>query len=148
MPILTYLDVWPFMLQPIIMVIDSELCFQLTKETPQPRHPMFGWALTPLTDGIDLISMKMADHKLWCFRPNLGFLFKNIFQNVSAVLEEVSIFTQKLKDTADADSHEWGSMDLRLHEQTTGPGPLFGALRSLITRVKLKNIKNRLERWV
>ncbi|KMW66613.1 hypothetical protein BDDG_11614 [Blastomyces dermatitidis ATCC 18188] len=56
--------VWPFMAQPIITVIDPELCSQLTQETPQPRHPMFGWALTPVTDGIDLISMNMADHEV------------------------------------------------------------------------------------
>ncbi|OJD18441.1 hypothetical protein AJ78_01561 [Emergomyces pasteurianus Ep9510] len=165
-PPLIYLDVWPFMAQPIIMVIDPELCSQLTQETPQPRHPMFGWALAPVTDGIDLISMNLADHKLWRSRLNPGFSSKNIFQNMPVVLEEVSIFAQKLQDAADENSHDWGSMftfysgavdltidvtsrfsiDLRLHEQTTGPGPLFNALRSLIARVKLKNIWNRLER--
>ncbi|KAL5353694.1 hypothetical protein ACLOAV_001734 [Pseudogymnoascus australis] len=49
------------------------------------------------------------------------------------VLEEVSVFAQKLKDTADADSHE----------QTSGPGPLLKALRELIPLIKLNNIKNR-----
>ncbi|PGH36697.1 hypothetical protein GX50_00357 [[Emmonsia] crescens] len=165
-PPLIYLDVWPFMAQPIIMVIDPELCSQLTQETPQPRHPMFGWALTPVTDGIDLISMNIADHKVWRSKLNPGFSSRNVIQNMPAVLAEVSIFAQKLKDTADADSHEWGNMftlydgavaltfdvisrfalDLHLHEQTTGPGPLLGALRNLIACVKLKNIKNRLER--
>ncbi|KAL2365675.1 hypothetical protein RJZ56_001435 [Blastomyces dermatitidis] len=101
--------VWPFMAQPIITVIDPELCSQLTQETPQPRHPMFGWALTPVTDGIDLISMNMADHEVWRSRLNPGFSSRNVIQNMPTVLEEVSIFAQKLKD-ADADSLEWGSM--------------------------------------
>ncbi|OJD20085.1 hypothetical protein ACJ73_08584 [Blastomyces percursus] len=165
-PPLIYTDVWPFMAQPIITVIDPELCSQLTQETPQPRHPMFRWALTPLTDGIDLISMNMADHKVWRSRLNPGFSSRNVIQNMPAVLEEVSLFARRLKDTADADSREWGSMftlydrvvaltfdvisrfalDLHLHEQTTGPGPLLMALRNLISHVKLKNIKTSLER--
>ncbi|KAL2374683.1 hypothetical protein RJZ57_000856 [Blastomyces gilchristii] len=98
------------MAQPIITVIDPELCSQLTQETPQPRHPMFGWALTPVTDGIDLISMNMADHEVWRSRLNPGFSSRNVIQNMPTVLEEVSIFAQKLKDTADADSLEWGTL--------------------------------------
>ncbi|EZF27837.1 hypothetical protein H112_00206 [Trichophyton rubrum D6] len=166
-PPLIYLDVWPFISQPIIMVIAPELCAQLTQETPQPRHPMFGWAMTPVTDGIDIISMNMADHKVWRSRLNPGFSSRNVIQNMPAILEEVSLFAQRLKDTIDGDSGEWGRMftlydravavtfdiisiftlDLHLNEQTSGPGPLLKALRNLITRVKLKNIKNRLERY-
>ncbi|EFR05550.1 VerA protein [Nannizzia gypsea CBS 118893] len=165
-PPLVYLDMWPFMAQPIIMVIAPELCSQLTQETPQPRHPMFGWALTPVTDGIDLISMDMAGHKVWRSRLNPGFSSRNVIHNMPAILEEVFIFAQKLKDTADANSHNWSDMftlydravaltfdviakftlDLQIHEQERGPGPLLTALRSLIPLVKLKNIKNRLER--
>ncbi|KDB28107.1 hypothetical protein H109_00127 [Trichophyton interdigitale MR816] len=166
-PPLIYLDVWPFISQPIIMVIAPELCAQLTQETPQPRHPMFGWAMTPVTDGIDIISMNMADHKVWRSRLNPGFSSRNVIQNMPAILEEVSLFAQRLKDTIDGDSGEWGRMftlydravavtfdiisiftlDLHLNEQTSGPGPLLKALRNLITRVKLKNIKNQLERY-
>lgn len=133
-PPLIYLDVWPFMAQPIITVIEPELCSQLTQEIPQPRHPQIGWALTPVTDGIDLLSMNMADHKVWRSRLNPGFSSRNVIQNMPEVLEEVSVFAQKLKDTADADSHE----------QTSGPGPLLKALRELIPLIKLNNIKNRL----
>ncbi|KAM5492341.1 hypothetical protein McaMca56_007179 [Microsporum canis] len=165
-PPLVYLDAWPFMAQPIIMVIAPELCSQLTQETPQPRHSMFGWALTPVTDGIDLISMNMADHKVWRSRLNPGFSSRNVIQNMPAILEEVSIFAQKLKDTTDTDGYEWGNMftlydaavaltfdvisrftlDIHLNEQTSGPGPLLKSMRNLIALVKLKNIKNRLER--
>ncbi|KFY65567.1 hypothetical protein V496_02510 [Pseudogymnoascus sp. VKM F-4515 (FW-2607)] len=154
------------MAQPIITVIEPELCSQLTQETPQPRHFQIGWALTPVTDGIDLLSMNMADHKVWRSRLNPGFSSRNVIQNMPEVLEEVSTFAQKLKDTADADSQEWGNMftlydraialtfdvisrfalDLHLHEQTSGPGPLLKALRNLIPLIKLNNIKNRLER--
>lgn len=109
-PPLIYLDVWPFMAQPIITVIEPELCSQLTQETPQPRHFQIGWALTPVTDGIDLLSMNMADHKVWRSRLNPGFSSRNVIQNMPEVLEEVSTFAQKLKDTADADSQEWGNM--------------------------------------
>ncbi|KFY99948.1 hypothetical protein V498_00399 [Pseudogymnoascus sp. VKM F-4517 (FW-2822)] len=147
---------------PIITVIEPELCSQLTQETPQPRHFQIGWALTPVTDGIDLLSMNMADHKVWRSRLNPGFSSRNVIQNMPEVLEEVSTFAQKLKDTADADSQEWGNMftlydraialtfdvisrfalDLHLHEQTSGPGPLLKALRNLIPLIKLNNIKN------
>lgn len=66
--------------------------------------------MTPVTDGIDIISMNMADHKVWRSRLNPGFSSRNVIQNMPAILEEVSLFAQRLKDTIDGGSGEWGRM--------------------------------------
>jgi cytochrome P450 len=107
-PPLIYLDAWPFMPQAIILVISPELCAQLTQEKPQPRHPMFRFLLTPVTGGKDLISMDMAEHRLWRSRLNPGFSSRNLVANMPALLEESAIFAQHLKELASEDDN-WGA---------------------------------------
>jgi hypothetical protein len=75
-----YLDLWPFMAQPILMVNSPELCAQITQDTPQPRHPMFRWANTPVTGGLDLVSVTTVEHKTWRSRLNPGFSAQNLFR--------------------------------------------------------------------
>ncbi|KAI1500515.1 sterigmatocystin biosynthesis P450 monooxygenase StcS [Biscogniauxia marginata] len=164
-PPVIYIDLWPIMPQPFILIISPQLCSQLTQETPQPRHAMFKWAQIPLTDGLDLLSMDQTDHKLWRSRLNPGFSSRNLAVHVPALIEEVSIFTTALKSKA-GEGRNWGEMftlydkaialtfdvimriatGLRIHEQTSGPEPILVALRSLIACCKFNNIKNRLER--
>ncbi|KAI0521216.1 cytochrome P450 [Xylaria bambusicola] len=167
-PPVIYLDLWPFFPQPIIYVTSAEACYQLTQGNPQPRHPMFRWALTPATEGKDLISMactSMSTHKLWRSLLNPGFSSRNLIASMPVLLEEVLIFTNMLKDAAGSDGN-WGTMftvydktirltfdviarvalGLRLHEQTSGPGPLFQALSNVIPLVKMDTLWNRAER--
>ncbi|KAI0409329.1 cytochrome P450 [Xylaria palmicola] len=167
-PPVIYLDLWPFFPQPIIYVTSPEACYQLTQGNPQPRHPMFRWALTPVTEGKDLISMactSMATHKLWRSLLNPGFSSRNLIANMPVLLEEVAIFTDILKDAAGKEGR-WGdlitlydktiyltfdviarvALGLRLHEQTSGPGPLFKALSNVIPLAKMDTLWNRAER--
>ncbi|KAH9906073.1 sterigmatocystin biosynthesis P450 monooxygenase StcS [Xylariomycetidae sp. FL2044] len=164
-PSLVYLDLWPVFSQPIILLIGPEPCYQLTQENPQPRHPMMKWALTPVTGGRDLISMDMQSHRLWRSTLNPAFSSRNLISNIPLLIEEVEIFADTLKGFAGKDG-SWGeiftlfdrtigltldviarvSLDLRLHEQTTGPGPLLKALRDLIALSKFNNLQNKIER--
>lgn len=102
-PPLAYLDLWPFLSQPLILVFDPQACAQLTQETPQPRHPLFKWALTPLTGGRDLTSVDMSTHKIWRSRLSPGFSPRTLTSQMDALLEEVTIFVEKLRDRAGAD---------------------------------------------
>ncbi|RYP10382.1 hypothetical protein DL764_000716 [Monosporascus ibericus] len=164
-PPVVYIDLWPIMPWPFILITSPQLCSQLTQETPQPRHAMFKWAQIPLTGGLDLLSVDQANHKLWRSRLNPGFSSRNLRAHMPALVEEVEIFATALKDSAGADG-SWSdmftlydktialtfdiimriSMGLRIHEQTSGPEPVLVALRTLISCCKFNSIRNRLER--
>ena len=106
-PPVVYLDLWPFLSEPLILVISSQACAQLTQENPQPRHSLFQWALTPLTSGKDLTSVDMPTHRIWRSRLNPGFSSKSMMSQVDALIEEVTIFVKNLKDKAGKKS-TWG----------------------------------------
>ncbi|KAI8959967.1 cytochrome P450 [Daldinia sp. FL1419] len=167
-PPVIYLDLWPFFPQPIVYINSPEACSQLTQEHTQPRHPMHRWALTPVTNGKDLISMActdMAAHRLWRSRLNPGFSSRNLMLNMPALLEEVEIFVKLLINNI-GHGGNWGvpftlydraisltfdviariTLDLQLYEQTKGPGPLFQALSNLIPYSKVDSLWNRVER--
>lgn len=108
-PPLIYLDIWPFLSQPLILVTSPEACYQLTQERPQPRHPMFQWALTPVTEGNDLISMDIQTHRLWRSRLNPGFSQRNLMSRIDEVMREITVFVQQLKTTTAKDvKGTWG----------------------------------------
>ncbi|KAI0530097.1 cytochrome P450 [Xylaria digitata] len=164
-PPIIYIDLWPFLTQPLIMAISPEACFQLTQENPQPRDSTFRWAMFPVTGGKDMISMNTSDHRLWRSRLNPGFSSRNLMLALPVLLEEVGIFAQQLKAQAGMDKG-WGdiftlydrtvsltfdiimrtALDLRSHEQTEGPGPILKAMRQLLTHVKSPNLWTKLER--
>ncbi|KAI1358413.1 hypothetical protein F5Y08DRAFT_350855 [Xylaria arbuscula] len=89
-PPIIYLDLWPFLQQPLIMAISPEACVQLTQENPQPRDSTFRWAMFSVTRGKDMISMNISDHRMWRSRLNPGF-------SLPILLEEVGIFARQLK---------------------------------------------------
>ncbi|KAI0198822.1 cytochrome P450 [Astrocystis sublimbata] len=161
-PPIVYIDLWPFLQQPLIMAISPEACFQLTQENPQPRDSTFRWAMFPVTGGKDMISMNTADHRLWRSRLNPGFASRNLMLGLPILLEEVGIFARQLKDQAGVNKG-WGDkftlyertvsltfdiiMRTALHEQTEGPGPILKAMRQLLTHVKAPNLWTKLERF-
>jgi cytochrome P450 len=108
-PPLIYLDLWPFLSQPLILVTDPQACSQLTQVTPQPRHSLFREALHPLTAGKDLTCADIPTHRLWRSVFNPGFSNRNLMSQMDALLEEVTIFSQKLKNKAGTDNN-WGEL--------------------------------------
>ncbi|ETS76582.1 hypothetical protein PFICI_11969 [Pestalotiopsis fici W106-1] len=166
-PPLAYLDLWPFLSQPLIWVYSPQACAQLTQENPQPRHSLFKWSLTPLTGGKDLTCVDMAEHKVWRSRLNPGFSSMNLMSQMDMLLEEVVVFTKNLEKMAGEDG-SWGNpfpfydqtvpltfdiiirstLDYPTHEQTQGPSPLLQSIRQLIQFVKKPNLASKLERWL
>jgi hypothetical protein len=111
-PPVVYLDLWPFFPQPFVLLVAPDSCSQVTQETAQPRHPMFKWGLSPVTDGKDLISMScesMETHKLWRSRLSPGLSLRRLLTDINPVLEEVEIFAQALKDRA-GEGGQWGEL--------------------------------------
>lgn len=161
-PPVIYLDLWPLLNQPLIYATSPEACYQLTQQKPeQPRHPMFSWAMAPVTGGKDLIAMDIPTHRLWRSKLNPGFSTQNILSQTPLLIEEINIFVAKLRDRASKeetfsmydhlvalafDVITRGSLGMRLKEQTNGPTPFFEAFRLLITHVKGPSFWNELER--
>jgi hypothetical protein len=108
-PPLTYLDLWPFLSQPLIWIYSPQACAQLTQENPQPKHSLFRWSLTPLTGGKDLTCVNMSEHKVWRSRLNPGFSSKNLMSQMDILLEEVVIFTKNLEEKA-GENGSWGNL--------------------------------------
>jgi cytochrome P450 len=77
---------------------------------------MFKWLLNPLTGGLDLLSMDLANHKLWRSRLNPGLSARNLATHVPALVEEVGIFAAALKDRAGMDG-SWSEM-FTLYDRT------------------------------
>lgn len=115
-PPIVYIDLWPFLQQPLIMAISPEACFQLTQENPQPRDSTFKWAMFPVTRGEDMISMNMSDHRVWRSRLNPGFSSRNLMSGLPVLLEEVGTFARQLKEKAGL-RNEWGDT-FTLYEKT------------------------------
>jgi hypothetical protein len=111
-PGLLYLDLWPVLAEPLILVIDPEASCQLTQDSLQPRHPVFRWALEPVTGGKDLISMSSIDMQIWRLwrnRFNPGFSSRSVISNMPALLEETATFAGILKDHSGHDG-DWGDV--------------------------------------
>ncbi|KAI1349009.1 cytochrome P450 [Xylaria sp. FL0043] len=168
-PPVVYLDLWPFFPQPFILLVSPESCSQVTQETPQPRHPMFKWGLSPVTDGKDLISMSsesLDTHRLWRSRLSPGLSLRGLLSDITPILEEVEIFARTLKALA-GHNGQWGeifsvyektmnltydviarvTLDLRLHEQTKGRSDFMRSFYNLTPLAKFNSVKNRLERF-
>ncbi|KAI0099195.1 cytochrome P450 [Nemania sp. FL0031] len=164
-PHVIYLDLWPFLSYPLMQATSAEACYQMTQQRSQPRHPMFGWAIAPVTRGRDLISMDIPTHRVWRSMLNPGFSVRNLTSHIPILTEEVEVFVQGLREKAGSNGTYGAAfglydrtakltfdiimrtaVDLRVNEQTSGPGPMLKAIRQLITHVKGENIKSRLER--
>lgn len=108
-PPIVYLDLWPVLSAPLILVTSPEACYQITQETPQPRDSTFRFAMFPVTRSRDLLSMNREDHRLWRSRLNPGFSSRNLMLQMPVLLEEVGVFAQRLKEQAGSD-HTWGDL--------------------------------------
>ncbi|GAW16998.1 hypothetical protein ANO14919_064470 [Xylariales sp. No.14919] len=167
-PPVVYLDLWPVFPQPFIILVAPESCYQVIQGTPQPRHPILKWGLTPVTDGKDLISMSSENsdtYKLWRSRLRPGLSLRGLLSDITPILEEVEIFVHSLKALT-GHNGQWGqifpvydktmsltydviarvTLDLRLREQTKGRSDFMRAFYKLTPLAKFNSLKNQLIR--
>ena len=94
-----YLDTWPF--GPVILVLLSpEAMRQLTQATQIPKDPSLRQFLKPLTGKEDLVTLEGSAWKYWRAIFNPGFSMNHILTLVPAMIEEVEIFKDILRDHA------------------------------------------------
>ncbi|KAI4131247.1 MAG: hypothetical protein LQ338_001341 [Usnochroma carphineum] len=147
-----YLDMYPFA-PPFLVCVSPTVISQFTTQSGNelPNHPGVKKYLLPITGGRDLASMEGEEWKRWRKIYNPGFGAGHIMNLVPAIVEEVSVFVDILREharkgdlfsldeaainlTMDVigrvafSNHQHKNRDHKLSSQTT-PNPLTSALR-------------------
>lgn len=91
-----YLDLWPFS-SPFIAVSSPSTCMQAVQQHDLKKPQAFEDMLSPATGGLSLITMKGDEWKLWRNMFNPGFSTAYLLDNISNIVEEVSIFCETLR---------------------------------------------------
>ena len=109
-PGIIYVDMWP-LTPPILFTVNSDLASQFLQDRPHTmsRASMSRSYLRPLTHNLDLFSIGTAEWKAWRGRLNPGFSGKNIITLLPAILDEVCIFVDLLRERAGRNG-SWGDV--------------------------------------
>ena|ERR1700760_2796826 len=94
-----YLDMWPIS-PPMIAVFHPDVMAQFTQEKSLPKHDMMRREFYPFTQCNDLVNQEGQEWKTWRSIFNPGFSAKNVLSLVPAIVEEVVVFQERLKDVA------------------------------------------------
>lgn len=96
-----YLDMWPFA-PPFLVCVSPTVISQFTTRPGNelPNHPGVKKYLLPITGGRDLASMEGEEWKHWRKIYNPGFGAAHVTSLVPAIVEEVAVFVDILKDHA------------------------------------------------
>ncbi|KAH8649147.1 sterigmatocystin biosynthesis P450 monooxygenase StcS [Xylariales sp. PMI_506] len=156
------MDVWPIS-SPICLVWDPDQIHKFTVETPVAR--MVKDFMGPVTGGRDLLSVDMIAHRLWRARFSSGFSQRSLIASMPSILEEVDIFTNKIRHLAGTDG-TWGktfpleepcttltldiigklTLGLRLGEQLGGDGTFKKAMFEQITQMQQMSLRTFIQR--
>ncbi|KAJ5267003.1 hypothetical protein N7478_009811 [Penicillium angulare] len=111
-PGIMYLDMWPIS-PPMLTVFNPDMMAAFTQEPSLPKHPHLLAEFKPFTDLKDILTLSGAEWKRWRGIFNPAFSYKNILSLVPAFLEEIDVFLDYLKESAES-----GDI-IRLEEKAT-----------------------------
>ena len=94
------LDTWPLS-PPCVFVWDPEQIHKFTVEKQATRGSKY--FMSPVTRGFDLLSVDVPTHREWRAKFSSGFSQRKLVAEIPAILEEVEIFSSKIKHSAGAD---------------------------------------------
>lgn len=94
-----YIDNWPIM-PPMLAVFHPDMMAEFTQTTSLPKHPHLFAEFMPFTQLNDLITMSGQTWKMWRAIFNPAFSSKNLLSLMPAVLEEIDVFVDSLKQAA------------------------------------------------
>ncbi|KAK7993757.1 hypothetical protein PG989_007138 [Apiospora arundinis] len=151
LPPVVYLDLWPISTS-LALVTDPVAAAQFTMVKSEPKIAVFRKFIWPMTKCLDILTTDGQIWKTWRSRFNPGFSQRNLTAFMPEIIEEVSVFVDRLKKQAVAskgDGNGWGpvfqlekmttdltfdvicraTLDIRLHSQSDQPqSPLKSAL--------------------
>ncbi|AEO66593.1 uncharacterized protein THITE_2114777 [Thermothielavioides terrestris NRRL 8126] len=93
------LDAWPFVL-PMIYVFDPDMSSQFTQVHSLPKSDDLKSEFRPLTQNKDLVTLDGQAWKFWRSVFNPGFSVKNLISLTPAFLEEIRLFSDRLRAAA------------------------------------------------
>ncbi|KAK8112987.1 hypothetical protein PG984_013513 [Apiospora sp. TS-2023a] len=117
LPPVVYLDTWP-LLEPLAIVTDPVAAAQFTIANSEPRIELYRKYFIPLTSGLDVFMSEGHVWKTWRSRLNPGFSQRNLTALTPEILEEVSVFVDRLKQGAAYGDDGWGPV-FQLQEMAT-----------------------------
>lgn len=91
------LDTWPLS-PPCVFVWDPEQIHKFTVEKPATRGSKY--FMSPVTGGVDLLSVDMPTHREWRAKFSSGFSQRKLVAEIPSILEQVDIFSDKIKHLA------------------------------------------------
>lgn len=155
-PPIIYLDLWPIA-EPLAISIDVSTSNQMVFDKMNlPKSHMEGDFLIPLTKGKDFGSLSGDEWRFWRSTFNPTFGAANVAALVSAICEEVEMFTRALQDRC-GDGNTWGQVfpfenvsaelifDItgrvvigkRLNTQSANPELFSSLFRAQLTRMEI-----------
>jgi hypothetical protein len=93
------LDAWPFV-PPMIYVFDPDMSSQFTQVHSLPKSDDLKSEFRPLTQNKDLVTLDGQAWKFWRSVFNPGFSVKNLISLTPAFLEEIRLFSDRLRAAA------------------------------------------------
>lgn len=116
-PPVVYLDMWPFLKCPVVVVFDHTASANFMANRSLPKHSITRDFLRPLTDGLDILSSHGAPWKKWRSTFNPGFSPRNVVAMIPELLEEMLTFSDNLEKSVGKDG-SWGPV-FQLQDRTT-----------------------------
>ncbi|KAK8062659.1 vera protein [Apiospora hydei] len=136
LPSVVYLDIWP-LTGSLAMVTDPVAVSQFTIAKNEPKVDVVAKFFHPMTLGLDTLTTEGQIWKTWRPRFNPGFSQRNLTALMPEIIEEVSIFADRLKQVAGKGDESGpvfplmdmttdltfdvigrATLDIRLHSQT------------------------------
>ena len=94
-----YLDLWPFAPR-MLMTMSPDMMHQYSQDRYLPKHPTVQDYLDPIVGKHNLVSMEGSMWKQWRARFNPGFSAMQVINLIPAIVEEVVVFRDLLRDRA------------------------------------------------
>lgn len=116
-PPVVYLDMWPFLKCPVVVVFDAEASANFMANRSLRKHSITRDFLRPLTGGLDILSSFGEPWKKWRSTFNPGFSPRNVVLMIPELLEEMLTFAENLEKSAGEDG-SWGPM-FQMQDRTT-----------------------------
>ncbi|KAG6364521.1 hypothetical protein INS49_006122 [Diaporthe citri] len=116
-PPVVYLDMWPFLKCPVVVVFDAAASASFMADRSLRKHSITRDFLRPLTGGLDILSSFGEPWKKWRSTFNPGFSPRNVVLMIPELLEEMLTFAENLEKSAGKNG-SWGPM-FQLQEETT-----------------------------
>lgn len=106
-PPVVYLDMWPFLQDPVVVVFDATSSADFMAARTLNKHSITRNFLKPLSQNLDILSSHGELWKKWRGAFNPGFSPRNVVAMIPELVEEMQAFADNLENYAGKDG-SWG----------------------------------------